>query len=1124
MADELNEEQTLRSAALQNARSIFLARQKAERELIQTRDALEQKSKELAEQHTWFRVTLASIGDAVVATDTRLKVTFLNPVAEALTGWKFSEAVGEPLDRIFVILNEDTRLPVANPVAEVLQTGTIVGLANHTVLVARDGREIPIEDSAAPIRDASGGTIGAVMVFHDVAERRQAERALRQSEARLALALEAGRMGAWEWIIPADRVTWSPTFDSIHGRPVGAHENSIADFTRDIHPDDRERVLERLSTSIAQRLDYHVEYRIVKPDGAVSWMEARGKLHLDEQGRPERLAGVCMDVTDRKRVEEIHSRLAAVVEFSGDAIITKTLDGTITTWNRAAERIFGYSEGEMLGKPVTLLIPADRADEELNIISRVKRGQVVPPYETVRIRKDGKLLNISLTVSPIKDASGVIIGASKIARDITQRKQSEAERARLTGILESSLNEIYIFDAVNLRYEYVNRGALRNLGYSMEEMRSMTPLDLKPEFQEPEYRRLVEPLLEGDREKLLFRCTHRRRDGTCYPVEVHLQAVKQYSDSVFLAVVLDITERKKVEEDRERLLVLEQAARAKAEKAETRARFLAETSASLASTLDYEATLRNVAQAAVPEIADWCAVHVLEPNDAIRAVAVTHADEARKPLAEQIRQLYPVLLDSRSGVSEVLRSGRPRFHPVVSDAFLMSLARDSKDLALLRSLGLRSMIIVPLKTSQRTLGAITFATAESGRRFTEADLPFAEDLASRAATAAENARLYQELHHANAAKDHFLAVLSHELRTPLNPVLMTVSDLEHDDALAPDLRAQLTVVRRNVELEARLIDDLLDSTRIANGKLQLQRTVVDATELIRRAVAIAARDARTKGVQVDVTTTSEPCPVDADPARLQQVIWNVVKNAVKFTPPGGCVRLCSQIEPPGQLQVIIEDNGIGIEPANLETIFNAFEQGAAGMNHNFGGLGLGLTISKALVNLHGGSLVAQSEGLGHGARFILTLPLAAQLPALAEETNFPVAVPFRLRLLVVEDHATTSHVMVRLLSKRGYEVTAASNIQEALALLGKHEFDLLVSDVGLPDGNGRELMEKVRGRFDLPGIALSGYGTEADVAQSSAAGFSVHLTKPIDIERLDREIQALAQRSSNPNIPEPHGS
>ena len=986
MAGERDEGEMVRTAALQNAQSIFLARQRAEQELIGAKEALERQTAELADQREWFRVVLSSIGDAVITTDIDGKITFLNSVAETLTGWSVAEASGQPLEKVFNFIDEETRRPAENPVRRALREGTVIALANHTSLISRDGTETPVEDSAAPIRDAQGRTIGAVMVFHNVTERRRTERALRQSEEFGRKIIESSPDCTKTLSLDGVLLWMSEMAQKILcvRDPAEVLGKSWLEFWQG---KDREAALAAIQTAAAGGTGSFVGS--YAPAGDLRQWDVVVTPMLGASGKPERLLAVSRDVTDRRRLEEVHSRLAAVVEFSEDAIVSKTLEGIITTWNKGAQKIFGYSAEEVIGKPVTILIPPDHLDEEPRILERVRSGQVVLPYETVRMRKDGSLLNVSLTVSPVKDSTGAIIGVSKIARDITQRKRAEAERAQLH--------------------------------------------------------------------------------------------------------------------------VLEQAARAKAEEAERRARFLAEASAGLVATLDYQETLKTVAQAAVTKIADWCAVHLRDLDGVTRLVAAAHSDPAKQAIAVELQERYPEPRDSAIGTTEVLRSGKPDLIPEITDEILVGAARDADHLALLRGLGLRSAIVVPLVVNDRVFGAIALASADSRRRYTEADLPFAEDLAARVATAAENARLYQELRQANAAKDHFLAVLSHELRTPLNPVLMTVADLECDQGIPPAIREQLTVVRRNVELEARLIDDLLDSTRIASGKLQLERTVVDATELIRRAIGIVQSEAQAKGIQLELVACVEPCPVDADPARLQQVIWNVLKNAVKFTPKGGWVRVSSRISS-GRIQIEVRDNGIGIEQKYLASIFNPFEQGDLATGRRFGGLGLGLAISKALVTMHGGSLTAQSEGPNRGATFTIDLPLATQSPATIDAVPSETARRRALRLLVVEDHEATSNVMVRLLTKRGYLVSAASNISEALAILQKSSIDLLISDVGLPDGSGRDLMEKVRETHDLPGIALSGYGTEADLEQSSAVGFSVHLTKPVDIERLDREIQTLANR------------
>jgi PAS domain S-box-containing protein len=419
------------------------------------------------------------------------------------------------------------------------------------------------------------------------------------------------------------------------------------------------------------------------------------------------------------------------------------------------------------------------------------------------------------------------------------------------------------------------------------------------------------------------------------------------------------------------------------------------------------------------------------------------------------------------------------------------------------------------------------------------------DVTARRRAELEVERARQEAEGANRAKDHFLATLSHELRTPLTPVLAVVSGLQEDGRLPNDVRAHLAMVRRNVELEARLIDDMLDLTRIARGKLELRREGADLRQILEHALQTASGDLLHKRLRLVLDLTREDHAVWADTPRLTQVFWNLFSNAVKFTPAGGTITVRSSREesPAGpQLLVEVADTGIGIEPDVLADIFDAFQQGEQTITRRFGGLGLGLAISKAIVELHGGSLTAASDGLGRGAVFSVRLPVgelrqaepAESRPA-AAVVSIPVAPPEggasegnaanianaanaanagALRILLVEDHADTAEAMADLLRDLGHRVTVACCVTEALAAAERHALDggldLVVSDLGLPDGTGLDLMAKLRGRYGVRGIALSGYGMEEDVRKSLAAGFERHLTKPINLQALQTAIQGRA--------------
>ncbi len=437
-----------------------------------------------------------------------------------------------------------------------------------------------------------------------------------------------------------------------------------------------------------------------------------------------------------------------------------------------------------------------------------------------------------------------------------------------------------------------------------------------------------------------------------------------------------------------------------------------------------------------------------------------------------------------------------------------------------------SRLDVPLVAHGRTLGTWSFVFAERGRRHRPEDQRVARELAQRVAVALDNARLVRELEGANRAKDHFLATLSHELRTPLTPVLAIASRLQADPDLPAGVRADLAKIRRNVELEARLIDDLLDLTRISRGKLALHLEPTDLRQVIQHALE-TCDERELQARRLVQSLLAEEHLVWGDAARLSQVFWNLLSNALKFTPPGGAIHLRSYWDAGDraaaeqgarQLVVEISDSGVGVEPAALPGIFDAFDQGEAGTDRRFGGLGLGLAISRAIVELHGGSLMARSAGRGQGATFAVRLPVppqaagGARAAVAAAPGPYPDAAALRgLRVLVVEDHADAAEAVASLLQSIGPRVTVAGSVMAALAAADADVPDLVVSDLGLPDGDGAELMRELAARHPgLRGIALSGYGMEADVARTRDAGFAEHLVKPVTLEELRAAVLRLA--------------
>ncbi len=664
---------TLASLALFGAFLVVLRRDLAARERAQ--EALRQSEERLS-------TTLRSIGDAVLATDGEGRVTFLNPVAERLTGWRLVEAIGHPVEEIFHIVEETSRAPVESPVRQVVRKGAIVGLANHTLLIARDGSETPVADSGAPIREAGGRIEGVVLVFRDIGDQRQAER-------------EARRLAA----------------------------------------------------------------------------------------------------------------IAASVEY---AIVAETVDNVITDWNPGATALFGYTAAEMIGRKMVSLAPEGSEDPTPGLTAELLAGRRIAEFDALRQTKDGRWIDIVVNLSVIRDASGEVLGISRLIRDVTERRRQSRE------------------------------------------------------LQEARHR----------------------------------------------------------------------------------------------------------------------------------------AEEA------------------------------------------------------------------------------------------------------------------------SAAKDRFLATLSHELRTPLTPVMASIHRLERRTDLGPGMAESFAMIRRNVELEARLIDDLLDLTRISAGKIELDRQPFDLHAILRGVVQNARSEFFRRGIELasDLGASDHYCLCDG--ARLQQVFWNLLQNSAKFTPPGGRVTLQTENPADGRVRVFVRDTGQGIRQDLLPRIFDAFEQGDVTARRRAGGLGLGLAIARNLVELHGGSISADSGGEDRGATFVIELATTSERP---DHTGPGQIGRSRLEtrgqcpILLVEDDVDTGIAVRELLEEAGFDVRLADGVEAARRAFREQPAEILVTDLGLPDGSGLELFEGLRASHpELQGVVLSGYGMESDLERSRGLGVAEHLVKPLNLDRLIAVLDRLgsASRSS----------
>jgi PAS domain S-box-containing protein len=707
------------------------------------------------------------------------------------------------------------------------------------------------------------------------------------------------------------------------------------------------------------------------------------------------------DITERRSAEEVRLHLAAIVESSDDAIISKSLEGIILSWNEGAERIFGYSAEEILGKPIVMLIPPDRRGEEPKILERLKRGERIDHYETVRVSKDGKALDISLTVSPIKDKNGKIIAASKVARDITERKQAEERLREQTEVIET-----------------INR------------------------------------------------------TGQRLSAELNLQKVVQ--------VVTDATTEL------------------------TGARF--------------GAFFYNV------------------------------IDEGGEPT--MLFAISGVPLETFAHFSSLRNTDL--FGPTFRSAGTMRIADVTKDQGYGKNspyygmppghLPVTSYLAVPvISRSGEVLGGLFFGHPKEGA-FLERHERLVEGLAAQAAIAMDNAQLYEmsqqeraKAEEANRMKDEFLATVSHELRTPLNAIIGW-SDLLHKGRLdeAGVIRAVETI-ERNARLQAQLIEDILDVSRVITGKLRLNIEPVDVASSIHAAIDSVQLAADSKGIQLAVMLDPGVRYILGDANRLQQIVWNLLSNAIKFTPAGGGVEV--RLEPAGaDAQIVVSDSGQGISKDFLPFIFERFRQADGTTTRRHGGLGLGLAIVRHLVELHGGTIHAHSEGKGCGATFIITLPLAIaggrssnqkreteSSPRREDRDSKPLPSLAGVQVLLVDDDRDSLQILTIMLTTCGAQVQTAASAAEALEVLQSYKPDVVVSDLAMPDEDGYSLIGKIRdleahSGKQTPTVALSAYARMKDRARALSAGFNLFMSKPAEPNELIPAIASLIE-SMNSQIP-----
>jgi PAS domain S-box-containing protein len=805
----------------------------------------------------------------------------------------------------------------------------------------------------------------------------------------------------------------------------------------------------------------------------------------------------------------------AILTHSPHGIIVSDPHGKLILQNKAAEKIWaGSATADSVadwGK-YRAFHPDGRpfAPTDWSMARAVTHQETTEAEEIHFQRFDGVHGVLIGSAAPLFTADGQLEGALSIFADISRFKQQDEElrvaAERYFTTLKSIGDAVIATDAIG-RITFMNPVAEALTHWPLGEAQGKPLSEILRLLDEATRASVESPADEVIREGKVVGLGSRTilvaRDGSEVAIDDRCAPIFNPRRTLVGVVLVfrDVSEKRR-EEDRRR--------------------FILEASALLASSLDHGPTLTGVARLSVPTIADWCAIDIVQPSGSLERLAVAHVDPAKVRWAEEIEKRYPADPRAPHGVHEVIRSGTSQLMTQIPEPLLSAAAVDEEHLRLIHALGLTSSMVVPLRFQGRTLGAITFVSAESQRKFGPVDLSLAEELASIAALAVENSRLYREAQTANRAKDEFLATVSHELRTPLNAMLGWAS-LLRTTKMSDERRAHaLETIERNARAQAQLIDDLLDVSRIISGNLRLELRTLDLTTIVEAALDAVRLAAESKGVKLQFSFDEDARQATGDAGRLQQVVWNLLSNAVKFTDKGGLVtaRLCRA---DSQAEISVSDTGRGIDAAFLPHVFERFKQENGTTTRTHGGLGLGLAIVKHLVELHGGTVSAASAGEKQGSSFRVRLPLSViQLrgATASAPASSRIVVPSLegIRILVVDDERDAQLLLVAVLEGHGAKVRAVGSAAEAVREIEREAPDVLVSDIGMPDEDGYALIRTVRMSLKkspaaLPAAALTAYARTEDRSRAMLAGFQSHVAKPIDPNELLIVVAALAGRT-----------
>lgn len=843
------------------------------------------------------------------------------------------------------------------------------------------------------------------------------------------------------------------------------------------------------------------------------WVRAFSFPVKDESGKLREVVLMHEDITERKRAEESAYLWTTVFEHVQWGTAIGSPDGSrLVMINPAYAQMHGYEVEELISRPV-IKVFAPEAHADLAEQIRLTREQGHHVFESLHIRKDGTVFPVLVEITAIKDADGHLLYLAAHTQDITERKEIEKElrhsEEKYRTLLENANDIIYAHDLEG-NYLTINRACEEITGYTRAEI--LGGLNIS-RVVAPEHLELAKEMTQlklHDPSPTVYEIDIITKQNRRLTLEVSTRVSHRDGQPVSIeGIARDVTERKRAEEVQ---------------------RFLIEASGVIASSLDYETTLTSVTRMAVPTLADWCAIDILDEEQMPKRLAVAHVDPAKVEWAHELQKRYPPDMNAERGTPQVLRTGKSEIYADIPDEMLVAAAIDAEHLEIMRAIGFTSALIVPLAIQGRTLGALTLIYAESGRHYNQDDLLLAESVAQRAAIAIDNARLYSSAREANRLKDEFLATVSHELRTPLTVILGWASMLRAGQLESSAVQQALDTIERNAQAQKQIIEDLLDVSRIITGKLRLDIRRVEPVSLIESAVEAMRPAAAAKGVRLQKVLDTGLSHISGDRARLQQVIWNLLANALKFTPRDGRVQIrLERIN--SHVEIVVSDTGQGISPEFLPFVFDRFRQADSATTRAYGGLGLGLAIVRHLVELHGGSVRAESEGDGQGSTFTVMLPLMSVYQnSPAEERIHPVAgdgylslEPTErlegLKILALDDEADTRELLQVALTQCGAEVRTAGSVRETLEIIEEFKPDVLISDLGMPGEDGYELIRRVRQLSDehggnVPAVALTAYARAEDRLRVLRDGFQMHVPKPVELAELVAVVASLAQRRS----------